>query len=64
MNATMRSINRAMIVVGTPLGGLLADQIGFRITLWITVVGFLIVAGGLAATPFRNARLDETALPA
>lgn len=60
MNTTMRSINRAMIVVGAPLGGLLADRIGFRVTLWITVAGFLGVAGGLAATPFRNARLDET----
>lgn len=59
MNTTMRSINRAMIVVGAPLGGLLADRIGFRVTLWITVAGFLGVAGGLAATPYRDARLDE-----
>jgi MFS family permease len=66
MNATMRSINRAMIVIGAPLGGLLADAIGFRVVLWITVAGFLMVATGLSATPYRNARLDEvpTRLPA
>lgn len=60
MNATMRSINRAMIVVGAPLGGLLADTIGFRVTLWITVAGFVVIAAALTATPYRNARLDET----
>ncbi len=30
MNATMRSVNRAAIVIGAPLGGLLADQLGRR----------------------------------
>lgn len=59
MNATMRSINRAMIVIGAPLGGLLADTIGFRIVLWFTVAGFLAVAAGLSATPYRDARLNE-----
>jgi MFS family permease len=58
-NATIRSINRAMIVVGAPLGGLLADAIGFRVVLWFTVAGFLMVAAALSATPYRSARLDE-----
>lgn len=62
MNATMRSINRAMIVIGAPLGGVLADAIGFRAMLWITVVGFLLVAIGLVLSPFRDARLGD--LPA
>lgn len=62
-NATRRSINRAMIVIGAPLGGLLADAIGFRIVLWISVAGFLAVAAGLSATPYRSARLDEVASP-
>ena len=57
MNATMRSINRAMIVIGAPLGGVAADSIGFRPMLWIAAASFLIVAAGLALTPFRNARL-------
>ena len=29
-NATRRSVNRAMIVVGAPLGGFLADAVGYR----------------------------------
>jgi MFS family permease len=64
-NATMRSINRAMVVVGAPLGGLLADALGFRIVLWFSVAGFLMVAAALSATPYRSARLDEapTAAP-
>lgn len=62
-NATMRSINRAMIVVGAPLGGLLADAIGFRVVLWLSVAGFLAVAAGLSVTPYRNARLDEAPSP-
>lgn len=59
MNTTMRSINRAMIVIGAPLGGLLADAIGFRVVLWVVVAGFLMVATGLAATPYRQARIEE-----
>jgi MFS family permease len=58
-NATMRSINRAMIVLGAPLGGLLADAIGFRVVLWFTAAGFLMVAAALSATPYRSARVDE-----
>lgn len=56
MNTTMRSINRGMIVLGAPLGGVLADSIGFRPTLWIGVVGFALVATHLALSPFRHAR--------
>jgi MFS family permease len=58
-NATRRSINRAMIVVGAPLGGLLADAIGFQVVLWFSVAGFLVIAAGLYATPYRHARLDD-----
>jgi MFS family permease len=59
MNATMRSINRAMIVVGAPLGGLLGDAVGFRALLWIAAAGFLVVAATLAVSPFRTARIDD-----
>jgi MFS family permease len=59
-NATMRSINRAMIVIGAPLGGLLGDTIGFRPILWTSAAGFLAVAAGLALTEFRNAGIDDT----
>jgi predicted MFS family arabinose efflux permease len=61
MNTTMRSINRAMIVIGAPLGGLLADGIGYRQTLWIAIVGFVAVTVYLAASPFRLARHGDSA---
>jgi MFS family permease len=59
MNATMRSINRAMIVIGAPIGGMLGDAIGFRAMPWTAVVGLLSVAAGFALSPYRGARLDE-----
>jgi MFS family permease len=59
MNATIRSINRAMVVIGAPLGGVIGDQVGFRTMLWIAATGFFLVAVGLALTPYRDARLDD-----
>ncbi|PFG41067.1 putative MFS family arabinose efflux permease [Georgenia soli] len=58
-NATRRSVNRAMIVVGAPLGGVLADAVGYRPVLWAGAAGFAVVAAGLAASPFREARHGE-----
>jgi MFS family permease len=60
MNATRRSINRSMLVIGAPLGGLLADTIGYRPMLWAAAAGFLTAATALGLSRFRNARLDET----
>lgn len=59
VNATMRSINRAMIVIGAPVGGVLADAIGFRPTMWIAIAGFAAAALGLAASRFRHARHED-----
>jgi MFS family permease len=59
MNTTLRSINRAMVVVGAPLGGLLADSVGLRPVLYVAAAGFLLVAAGLALTPFREARIPQ-----
>lgn len=56
MGTTIRSINRAAIVIGAPLGGLIADQAGFRPTLTIGAAGFALAAAALACTPFRRAR--------
>jgi predicted MFS family arabinose efflux permease len=63
MNATRRSINRGMIVVGAPLGGLLADTIGYRPTFWLGIAGFTLVTGYLAVSPFRDARHGEVSEP-
>jgi MFS family permease len=59
MNATRRSINRAMIVIGAPAGGFLGDAIGYRPMLWIASGGFLVVAITLGLSQFRNARVDD-----
>jgi len=55
-NTTMRSANRAMIVVGAPIGGVLALLLGYRPTLWIAIAGIIAVTGFLALSPFRTAR--------
>ncbi|MDP3870513.1 MFS transporter [Phenylobacterium sp.] len=61
MNTTMRSLNRAMIVIGAPLGGWLADTLGYRPTFWIAIAGFVAVTLFLAASPFRHARHGDPA---
>ncbi|GAA0357230.1 MFS transporter [Bacillus horti] len=60
MNATMRSINRSMIVIGAPLGGLIADMFGFRAALGVVIVGLAVVGIWFFFSPMRHARLDET----
>jgi MFS family permease len=57
MNATMRSLNRAAVVVGAPVGGLLADHLGTRTALWIGVGGMVVQAVLLHRSAFRHARL-------
>ncbi|WP_322097378.1 MFS transporter [Nakamurella alba] len=59
MNATMRSVNRAMIVIAAPLGGLLADAIGYRPGLFLAAGGMLLTALLLLLSPFRAARVGE-----
>lgn len=58
-NATMRSINRAAVVLGAPLGGLLGDVIGFAAVIWIAAGGLLILTAALALSRFRDARIDD-----
>lgn len=59
MNSTMRSLNRAAVVVGAPLGGLLADTLGYRPALCIGVIGLAIAAVALWLSPFRESRHDD-----
>jgi len=50
-NTTMRSVNRAMILLGAPLGGVLADALGAAATLGIIAAGFfLVTVGGVVLT--------------
>ena len=55
-NTTLRSVNRAVIVVVAPIAGLLADAVGIRPVLAAAAVVFALVAAGLALTPFSNVR--------
>lgn len=65
-NTTMRSFNRAVIVVVAPLGGWLADRAGLRPALLVAAAIFLLAAVMLARSPFRQARppvAGDTASP-
>jgi len=54
-NTTMRSFNRAVIVVVAPLAGLLAVHTGVRVALILAGTIFAATAVMLAASPFRSA---------
>jgi hypothetical protein len=55
-NTTLRSINRGVIVVVAPLAGVLADAWGIQPMLVVAAAIFALVAAGLGASSFRNAR--------
>lgn len=57
MNATIRSLNWGMFTVGAPLGGLLAQNAGFRPALWIAIAGMAVAAVVAAVSPMRGARV-------
>ena len=57
-NTTMRSANRAVIVVVAPLGGLLAVQAGNRAALVVAAVVFAVSVAVLV--PFRRVRTPTT----
>lgn len=59
MNATIRSMNWGMVAVGAPLGGVLADQVGYRFALWIGLSGAVVQALAPAVSPTRRARTDD-----
>lgn len=59
MSATRRSINRGMIVLGAPLGGLLADAAGVRPTICIAASGMAVVATLMLVSGVHHARMSE-----
>ena len=59
MSATMRSINRGMIVLGAPLGGVIAEAIGNRPTMSIAAAGMVLVVLLMAGSGLRDARIED-----
>jgi MFS family permease len=55
VNATMRSFNRAAVVIGAPVGGLIAEAVGIRFALWVAAAGLTAAALSLLSSPFRHA---------
>lgn len=58
-NATIRSLNWGMNVIGAPVGGVIADTIGYRPALWLGIGGFAVMAVLLGVSRFRTATLAE-----
>ncbi len=58
-NTKMRSINRAVIVIVSPLAGFLAAATGTDFALVLAAAIFALTAIGLWFSPFRAARLDR-----
>ncbi|HEY0806654.1 MAG TPA: MFS transporter [Pseudonocardiaceae bacterium] len=59
MNATIRSFNRGMYTIGGPVGGVLADSIGYRQTLWLGIAGVAAMAVWLGCSRFRRITLPD-----
>lgn len=57
INATRRSANRTMAVLGALAGGLLAGTIGYRETLWLAIMIFLVAVAIILFSPLRRARV-------
>jgi MFS family permease len=55
-NTTLRSANRAVIVIIAPIAGILADSWGIRPVLLLAAVVFALAGAGLGATSFRHVR--------
>ncbi len=55
-NTTLRSLNRAVMVIAAPLAGILADHWGIRPTLLVAAAVFAVVSCVLALSSFRSVR--------
>lgn len=58
MSATMRSVNRGMIVIGAPLGGFISTVAGTAAALWAAVAFLVAAAVVLLFSRFRDARTE------
>ncbi len=58
-NTTMRSLNRAVLVVVSPIAGAVADGVGFAQALGASAAIFTLSALVLALSPFRRVRVSH-----
>ena len=57
-NTTMRSMNRAVVVIVAPVAGVLAEAVGITGVLGAAAAVFALAGVGLWFSPFRHAELD------
>ena len=57
-NTTMRSLNRAVLVIASPIAGLIADRLGFGPALIAAAVVFAASSLILSLSPFRRATVS------
>ncbi|MGP4032353.1 MFS transporter [Pseudarthrobacter sp. 1C304] len=62
MSATRRSVNRGMIVLGAPLGGLIATVAGSGAALWAAAAVLMLASLVLLFSRFRDARIEDQQL--
>jgi MFS family permease len=56
MNATIRSANRSMALIGSLLGGILAGVLGYRETLLLVVAVYVAAVAIIVLSPVRGVR--------
>ena len=59
LNATIRTVNRAVFFVGALAAGLLMTAFGFASTLVVGAVVFAVAAVIIVVSPLRDARHDD-----
>ncbi len=60
ISSSVQFVNFGAIPLGALLGGVLADQVGFRAALWILFTAFVLSSSVLLAAPIRGRRALPT----
>ncbi|WP_223623623.1 MFS transporter [Microbacterium sp. EST19A] len=59
LNASIRTVNRVMFLIGALVAGGLATAFGFRVTIGVSVVVFVVAALIVLLSPLRTARHED-----
>lgn len=63
VNASIRTVNRVTFLVGALIAGGLATAFGYRVTIWVSVVVFVVAAAIVLFSPLRTARHEDAVQP-